>query len=95
MQKIDPSMLNKLVNSLKSRGVVKAYLFGSYARGEQTAQSDIDLLVDYSPELRGFKVLEVEEYVSDDMGMKVDLITRRSARNSFLDFISPDLVEIL
>ena len=51
-------------------------VFGSYARGEQRRQSDLDLLVDFDepPSLLGF--IALENYLSDLLGVKVDLVMR-------------------
>jgi predicted nucleotidyltransferase len=53
------------------------YLFGSHARGEQTDQSDIDLLVDFAatPDLLTF--IEIEEYLSHRLHETIDLVPRR------------------
>ena len=51
-------------------------VFGSYARGVQRRQSDLDLLVDFDepPSLLGF--IALENYLSDLLGVKVDLVMR-------------------
>ena len=54
--------------------VDKIYIFGSYARGEQTSQSDIDLLVEFKKPL-GLKFFTLEKFFSDLFGKEVDLGT--------------------
>ena len=51
-------------------------LFGSYVRQESRADSDLDLLVTFSelPSLLGF--IELENYFSDTLGVKVDLVMK-------------------
>ena len=51
-------------------------LFGSYARQESRADSDLDLLVTFSelPSLLGF--IGLENYLSDTLGVKVDLVMK-------------------
>ncbi len=51
-------------------------LFGSYVRQESRADSDLDLLVTFSelPSLLGF--IELENYLSDTLGVKVDLVMK-------------------
>jgi uncharacterized protein len=51
-------------------------VFGSYVRGEQTCESDLDVLVEFyeTPDL--LKYIELEYYLSDLLGVKVDLVTR-------------------
>lgn len=53
-------------------------LFGSYVRGEQTQESDVDVLVEFEPGVR-FGLLtfcELENYLSDILGLKVDLVMK-------------------
>ena len=41
------NMINLIADYFKTQPVLRAWLFGSYARGEETPVSDVDLLVDY------------------------------------------------
>ncbi len=53
-------------------------LFGPYVRREQTEESDIDVLVEFEPGFR-FGLLtfcELENYLSDILGLKVDLVMK-------------------
>ncbi len=60
--------------------IYKAILFGSYAKGEATAQSDIDLAVDSRGELRGLKFCGVLENVVQALDKQVDMIDLRSIK---------------
>ena len=53
-------------------------IFGSYVRGEETDDSDIDVLVELSPEFQGglWQFIELENYLSDLTGIKVDLVMK-------------------
>lgn len=53
-------------------------VFGSYSRGEQTKKSDVDVLVVFSEDAHVgfFKFLELEEFLSQKIGVKVDLVTK-------------------
>ena len=62
-------LLNPVFESNKSR---KAVLFGSYAKGTQTQQSDIDILVDSG--LHGLAFFGLLEDVCNAVGRNVDLI---------------------
>jgi len=55
-------------------------LFGSYARGEERPESDIDLLVDFDEPIGLFRYIELEDYLSDLLGLKVDLVTRNALK---------------
>ena len=55
--------------------VAKIGVFGSVSRGEQTPESDIDILVEFSRPVGFFTFMELEEYLSDRLGVRVDLVT--------------------
>jgi predicted nucleotidyltransferase len=60
---------------LKAAGIVHLRLFGSVARGEQSAESDVDLMADFdrSRRLTLFDMAHLENRLSDLLGGKVDL----------------------
>ncbi len=61
---------------LKENFKVKSIgLFGSYAREEETETSDIDMLVEFEAPVGFIKFIELENYLSDKHGAKVDLVT--------------------
>ncbi|TQD23907.1 nucleotidyltransferase family protein [Methanolobus vulcani] len=69
--------LHKLLPELKKRfNVHSLAVFGSYVRNDQNKKSDIDLLVEYSdmPGLLGF--IELEDYLSETLGIKVGLVLK-------------------
>lgn len=49
-------------------------VFGSYARQEQTETSDVDVLVEFSETPSLLKFVNLENYLSDNLGVKVDLV---------------------
>lgn len=49
-------------------------IFGSYVRQEQTETSDVDVLVDFSETPSLLKFVNLENYLSDNLGIKVDLV---------------------
>lgn len=54
---------------LKKHGVVRAGLFGSYARGEQKKNSDVDILVKTSKPM-GFNFMNIQFELEDNLGKK-------------------------
>ena len=54
-------------------GISKAFLFGSYARGEQTPESDVDIVVELSRPL-GFKRARLIEDLQERLGATVDVV---------------------
>ncbi len=63
-------------------GVREIGVFGSYVRGEQEKGSDIDILVEFYPdaEMDLIKFVELEEYLSDLLGIKVDLVMKSALK---------------
>jgi predicted nucleotidyltransferase len=49
-------------------------VFGSYVRQEQTESSDVDVLVEFSETPSLLKFVNLENYLSDNLGVKVDLV---------------------
>jgi hypothetical protein len=49
-------------------------LFGSYARDEATPQSDVDLLVDFTHPPTFARFMDLEDYLNEKLGLKVDLV---------------------
>ena len=75
--------LEALKPLLKERYQVETLgFFGSYARGEQKKKSDIDVLVEFSQPNRIdlFDFIELEEFISKKLGIKVDLVTKSALK---------------
>lgn len=51
-------------------------IFGSFVRGEQRKKSDIDLLVDFEEPPSLFEFMDLEDYLSELLGLKVDLVSK-------------------
>lgn len=62
-------------------------LFGSYVRGEQTAESDLDILVEFSKTPTLFQFINLENYLSDNLGIKVDLVMKDSLKSNIGKYI--------
>lgn len=56
-------------------GVRSLGVFGSYVHGKQTEHSDVDILVDLNDDVGFFQFLDLEEYLSQILAVKVDLAT--------------------
>lgn len=69
-------MLPTLQAAFKKQPIVKAWLFGSYSRGEETPESDVDILVEYDPNSRIslMTISRIMVALSDAVGKKVDLV---------------------
>lgn len=70
------TLLKQQLPYLRQNFKVKSLaMFGSYAREEQTEKSDIDMLVEFDAPVGFIKFIELENYLSDKLGAKVDLVT--------------------
>ena len=69
-------MLPNLQASLEKQPVVKAWLFGSYSRGEETPDSDVDILVEYDPnsKISLMTISRITVALSAAIGKNVDLV---------------------
>ncbi|MBO5444792.1 MAG: nucleotidyltransferase domain-containing protein [Muribaculaceae bacterium] len=71
-------IIDKLREFFSTQPVEKAWLFGSYARGEETSESDVDILVEYTsgkcPGL--FGICKLIEDLENILKKKVDLVER-------------------
>lgn len=55
-------------------------IFGSYVRGDASVGSDLDLLVTFSQTPTLFEFVALEDYLSDVLGIKVDLVMKDSLK---------------
>ena len=67
---------SKISKILKGHGIVKAGIFGSYARGEQNKKSDIDILIEFDGSL--LDLVKLERELKEKLGIKIDLLTYSS-----------------
>ncbi len=75
-------------------GVKSMRLFGSYARGEATEHSDVDLLIDRGSLRSGFALGGLYADLRDGLRKELDLVTTQGADADFLRRIQPDEVMI-
>lgn len=85
---LDSSTLEAIKEYFRTRPVLKAYLFGSYVRGQADKYSDIDILVDldYSQRI-GLGFVQMQIDLEKILNKKVDLISS----NSLSKYIKPSV----
>lgn len=84
------SEIQSIVSKLAQEyGAERVYLFGSYARGEATEESDIDLRIDKGS-IRGLQFAGLLGSLEDELGKKVDLISTNGMDSRFLSAIAPE-----
>jgi uncharacterized protein len=81
---------------LRAQGVSALYLFGSYARGEETVESDIDLLFDLAPDVRFslFDQARISTQLSELLHAKVDFIPRRALHSILKERVEAEKVTV-
>lgn len=84
-------VIGKVVAILKRHGAKKASLFGSFARGEQGAKSDLDILVRFGEAKSLFELAGIEREIMRETGRPVDLLTEKSVNPRLAPFIRRDL----
>lgn len=75
---LENKQIETIVGFFANQPVLKAYIFGSYGRGEGTENSDIDVLVelDYSQPI-GLEFIQMQLELQQLLGKKVDLVSAR------------------
>ena len=68
-------MTQQIADYFKTQPVLKAWLFGSYARGEQTEISDVDILIQPEKSVGLFKLSGMHLDLQDLLHLDVDLVT--------------------
>ena len=81
---------NKLQSQFKIR---KLALFGSYARGEQRLDSDVDILVEVDPSI-GLEFVTLAEKIEKTLGVSVDLVSNRAVSPKARKFIESELIYV-
>ena len=67
-------------------------LFGSWARGEQRSDSDVDILVDVAPSI-GWKFVSLADELEQLLGLKIDLVSSRAVRPALWKEIESELID--
>ena len=77
-----PQIAQQIVDYFKTQPVVKVWIFGSFARGEENADSDVDLLIqfDHSTPIGLFSYARMHRELEELLGRKVDLVEEGTLR---------------
>ena len=90
-------IIERLLNhkaELQQRFPVKRFaLFGSYARDEQTSESDIDVLVEFSEPV-GFEFIDLMDDLEKIFDHRVDLVSKGGIKPHYLPYIEEDAIYV-
>lgn len=89
-----PIDVSKLVAFFKTQPIIRAYLFGSYARGDNTPDSDVDVLVELEKETDLFKFIKIKQQLELIINKTVDLISANGLSPRIKSYIDIDKVLI-
>lgn len=87
LREIKPELYSKFY--IKNLG-----LFGSYARGENSESSDIDILIEYDENtpFSLFTLIGAEHFLTELYGIKVDLVNKKSIKPALKDIILNEVI---
>ncbi|OGW48530.1 MAG: nucleotidyltransferase [Nitrospirae bacterium RBG_19FT_COMBO_42_15] len=75
------NMLKKYKEELKEKyGVKEIGIFGSYVRGEQDEESDLDILVEFERPIGFIRFMKLENSLSELLGVRVELVTKKALK---------------
>jgi predicted nucleotidyltransferase len=89
--------MKKYDAALRANGATGLYIFGSRARGTHRPDSDLDLFIDYDPDVRVpniFRLMQIEEEISRDLSMPVTITTRDALHPLMKERIERDAVRV-
>jgi predicted nucleotidyltransferase len=90
------AVLARLRPQLEQRGVKSLAIFGSRARGDHQAASDLDVLIEVSDRCK-FSALDlvgVSHLISDELGIPANMFMRRSLDRRMEETIRSDVLEV-
>jgi len=69
-------------------------LFGSFIRGREKEKSDLDILVEFEEPISLLKFIALENYLSDSLGVKVDLVEKSALKPRIGKHILKEVINI-
>lgn len=92
---MDQNLQTKLLAYLLPFHPVRIGVFGSFARGENKQESDLDILIKFKDRISLLKLVQIQQALSDELGIPIDLVTENSLKNPRLKkSIEKDLITI-
>ena len=85
---------NNLDLITKQFNVSKIGLFGSFVKYSESATSDIDILVDFSKPITLFQYIELENFLTEKLGRKVDLVSKNGLKPALKSRILEEVVYV-
>jgi len=92
---VDKRLQDRILDILLHHHPARVSIFGSFARGEATNESDLDVLIQFKSKIGLLKLVQIQQELTDALGVSVDLLTENSLKNPRLrESIHADLITI-
>ncbi len=89
---LTPQQQAIILEVLQPFNPVEVGIFGSFARGEERPESDIDILIDFgTTRINLFDLVHIGDELEEKLGRKVDLVTRRALHPFLKPIVEQDL----
>ncbi|QTA91361.1 nucleotidyltransferase family protein [Desulfonema magnum] len=89
-EKITEKLREKYPYLVSEYGIKRIGLFGSYSKGEQTEDSDVDIIAEFERPI-GLRFVEFAEYLEELLGKKTDILTPEGVRGIIVKRIAKDI----
>lgn len=89
---ISPKQQNRIIDLTSKYNPKMIGIFGSYARGENEQNSDLDILIDFEQDVNLLEIIGLEQELTESLGIKVDLITFKSLNSQLKKYVEMDLI---
>ena len=87
------TILANCKEELKRRyGVIEIGIFGSYVRGEQREDSDLDVLVDFDRQLSLLDLASLKNFLTDLLGIEVDIVPKKNIYKPLQENIMKEVI---
>jgi len=93
VQEIRTALSNSRNHLFQAYPIKSMAIFGSYAGDENTADSELDILVEFNDKI-GIRFVDLADEIEEIVGLRVDLVSRNGVRDGYLKAIDPDLIYV-
>lgn len=94
MLSVPDEIKDPIITILRGYGAIKISIFGSFARGEERPESDIDIIVRFDKPKSLLQLIHIEEEIKNAVQHNIDLLTENSINPYLIDAIRRDEVVI-
>lgn len=94
LEKIKSTLSHQKSKLRASFNIKNLGIFGSFVRGEQKKGSDLDVLVEFAEPIGLFRFIELEELLTEMLGVKVDLVSKKALKPRIGERILKEVVYV-